>query len=75
MYTFYTMDGCSNCHKVKEHLQEQNVSYNEVNILENPKSSKQLLKLIGEVYTPVLVTDNTIIKGLDILNYSKHELH
>lgn len=71
MITLYTMDGCSVCEKAKQHLTQQQVSFQEVNILHTPGAQKALKALIGEVYTPVLASSSNIYKGLDILNYMK----
>ncbi|WP_243292344.1 glutaredoxin family protein [Bacillus sp. FJAT-47783] len=65
----YTIDGCHICAKVKGHLREKNVSFKEVNVLEDRKGAQQLKELIGEVYTPVFVSEDKVMKGLGILMF------
>ncbi|MYL35030.1 hypothetical protein GLW08_18200 [Pontibacillus yanchengensis] len=74
MNLLYTMDGCKNCFKAKKHLQDLNISFEEVNILQEPNSHQRLKELVGEVYAPVYVTDQDVFKGLDILNYDTKNL-
>lgn len=67
MNTLYTMDGCSICARSKQYLVNHEIPFEEVNILRTPKAQKSLKNHIGEVYTPVFVTDRMVYKGLDIL--------
>ncbi|MFC0523764.1 glutaredoxin family protein [Pontibacillus salicampi] len=75
MNVLYTMDGCINCYKAKKHLDSYNISYKEINILEQQEAANTLINLIGEVYTPVYVTtNNKILKGKNILHHQKEDL-
>ncbi|QHE50791.1 glutaredoxin family protein [Pontibacillus sp. HMF3514] len=73
MKKLYTMDGCMKCFKAKKQLESQNIEFREINILQTPQAPNQLKDLIGEVYVPVLVTNNKVIKGLDIIEYLEHD--
>lgn len=63
----YTIDGCFNCHKARQHLIIHNISFIEKNLFTDEKAAFELKKLIGEVITPVFVDGNLILKGNDIL--------
>ncbi|AKS38369.1 hypothetical protein NP92_08540 [Anoxybacillus gonensis] len=66
-YILYTIDGCSKCHMARKHLLEENIPFLEINILKNPSAAIQLKKKMKEVIAPVLVSDDRIIVGSDIL--------
>ncbi|TVP85322.1 MAG: glutaredoxin family protein [Alkalicoccus sp.] len=70
MTTLYTIDGCSVCAEVRQHLKRQEISFQEINILLTPEVQQELKKLTGEVYVPVLKSDQGIYRGLEILNFS-----
>ncbi|KGP71763.1 glutaredoxin family protein [Pontibacillus yanchengensis] len=71
MNILYMMDGCTRCHKAKKYLEAKGTPFTEINILEEPHTASTLMELIGEVYTPVFVTDKKILKGDEILEYEK----
>lgn len=48
----YTMKGCSKCKIMKGFLDEQKIPFDEVDILENPKRSTEILQKNGEVVVP-----------------------
>ncbi|WP_280771858.1 glutaredoxin family protein [Salipaludibacillus daqingensis] len=71
----YTMTGCSRCHEVKKHLKKVNMTYIEKNILEDPESIQALMKITGEVFTPVLIVDNKhVLNQQEIFLLEKDEL-
>jgi glutaredoxin len=60
----YTIVGCSKCHRVKEYLEMSHLSFEEVNITENPDRAEEVIQLLGEFYVPVLLyKDYTVVKG------------
>ncbi|MGP4077779.1 glutaredoxin family protein [Halobacillus sp. K22] len=67
MNVLYIMDGCSVCAQAMHHLNQKEIEYKLVNILEENSARKDLKDLIGEVHTPVLVNDKGIWKGGEIL--------
>jgi arsenate reductase-like glutaredoxin family protein len=70
MMTLYTMDGCSVCAEARQHLKQQGIPYQEINVLHTPEVQQELKKLTGEVYVPVLRSAQGIYKGLEILSFS-----
>ncbi|MCF6137427.1 glutaredoxin family protein [Pseudalkalibacillus berkeleyi] len=59
----YTINSCSRCQKVKNYLEELNITFNERNLSETPRYHKDLQDSIGEVYVPIIIYGNCIIKG------------
>ncbi|UII54156.1 glutaredoxin family protein [Cytobacillus spongiae] len=66
--TLYTINGCEICVQARNHLERLHLSYQEINILEEPNSVTTLIDRLGEVITPVLIIKNQTIIGKDILN-------
>jgi arsenate reductase-like glutaredoxin family protein len=58
VYTLYTIDGCTKCFKAKRFLENSGISYIEKNILHDVDARNELLKLLNEVNTPVLIDEN-----------------
>jgi arsenate reductase-like glutaredoxin family protein len=58
VYTLYTIDGCTKCFKAKRILDNNGISYIEKNILHDVDAKNELLKLLNEVITPVLIDEN-----------------
>ncbi|MFC7322476.1 glutaredoxin family protein [Halobacillus campisalis] len=69
MNVLYTMDGCSVCARAIHHLNKRDIPYRVINIFEENSAKKELKELIGEVYTPVLVHDEGLSIGRDILEF------
>ncbi|KGX90532.1 glutaredoxin [Pontibacillus halophilus JSM 076056 = DSM 19796] len=74
MTTLYTIDGCIKCFQAKRYLQEQGIPFQEINILKVPEAIPELKETAGEVVTPVLHDEATVLIGLNILNY-KQSIH
>lgn len=59
----YTINSCLRCQKVKNYLEELNITFDEINLSKTPKYHKDLKKSIGEVYVPIIIYGKRIIKG------------
>jgi glutaredoxin len=57
-YTLYTIDGCTKCFKVKRLLEKNGFSYIEKNILHDVDARNEVMELVGELITPVLLNKN-----------------
>ncbi|MDO6655866.1 glutaredoxin family protein [Anaerobacillus sp. 1_MG-2023] len=53
--TLFTITGCIDCYKMKQHLKERNIPFVEVNLMEQPERLKDLIKVAGECQVPFLV--------------------
>jgi len=51
----YTITSCIECLKIKQQMVLKNISFEEVNILEQPERQEELIKLAGELNVPFLV--------------------
>lgn len=53
--TIYTTNTCAYCHAVKDYFKQKNVTYEEVNLDENPARRQELLNMSGQLAVPVTV--------------------
>lgn len=74
MNVLYTMDGCPVCAKAIHYLNKKEIPYKAINIFEEKNAQHELKELIGEVYTPVLVHEQGLSMGRDILQLSETKL-
>lgn len=58
--TVYTKDGCNYCLQAKEHLKKLEITYEEINITDNPAARDKLLAE-GHKSLPVLYADNDLL--------------
>lgn len=65
MITVYSKNLCPQCRMVKEWLKNNNLSYNEINVDENPKEV-ETIKSLGFTGLPVVVYDDLLFKGFDV---------
>lgn len=56
--TIYTTNTCAYCVMVKRWLASKGMSYNEVNLDENPDRQSEALELSGSLSVPVTVVTN-----------------
>lgn len=52
--TLYTIKGCSKCSRMREYLLEHNIPFEEVDIIDQPKRSQEILQIYGQVFVPFL---------------------
>lgn len=63
----YTTNWCSFCVMAKRYFDEQEMSYEEINIEEEGMSREELQKVTGGMSVPQIVIDNEVIGGYDNL--------
>lgn len=63
MLQLYTIDGCSRCHRVKQHLNKSAIPFIEKNLFEEPCYVEELLKLNEQLVTPTLVEGDRVFTG------------
>lgn len=63
MLQLYTIDGCSRCYRAKQRLNELAIPFIEKNLFEEPRYVEELLRLNGELVTPVLVDGARVFTG------------
>lgn len=64
----YTSNSCGYCHMAKDYFKENNISYEEYNVSENPQARKELMKK-GYMSVPVIV-----IEGEEVVGFDKHRI-
>ena len=63
----YTTNWCSFCVMAKRYFDEQEMSYQEINIEEEGMSREELQKVTGGMSVPQIVIDDEVIGGYDNL--------
>ncbi len=63
----YTTNWCSFCVMAKRYFDEQEMSYEEINIEEKGMSREELQKVTGGMSVPQIVIDDEVIGGYDNL--------
>lgn len=53
--TIFTTNTCAYCHMVKKYLTHKQLSYEEINLDENPERQADALELSGQLAVPVTV--------------------
>ena len=63
--TLYTSPACAYCHMAREYLKSRKIKFKEYDIADNPKALAWVRDNVGQIATPVLDIDGTIILGFD----------
>ena len=63
----YTTNWCPYCKMAKRYFDEQEMSYEEINIEEEGMSREELQKVTGGMSVPQIVIDEEVIGGYDNL--------
>lgn len=71
MNILYMMDGCPICAQAIQHLNEKDIPFKRINILEKSSARNELKELIGEVYTPVLIHEKGVSIGRNIMEMTE----
>lgn len=61
----YTTPTCIWCQRTKEFFKENKVKYKELDVAENMRNRKEMLKKSGALATPVIDINGNIIIGFD----------
>lgn len=65
MVTVYTTPSCAFCHALKEYLHDNEVKFEEKNIISDPDAQKWILEHTGSLAVPVSDIDGKVIVGFD----------
>lgn len=63
MIKMYTAKWCGDCRRAKEFMQEKNVSYEEVDIEENPGAVETIIQARGKRVLPTLEFEGRFMDG------------
>ena len=63
--TIYSTPSCPWCHKTKDFLKENKISFKDVDVSSDQKAAQEMIKKSGQQGVPVLDINGTIIVGFD----------
>lgn len=63
--TIYSSPTCAYCHMAIEYLKGKKISFKELDVSENPAAAQWVQDKVGQVVTPVLDINGTIVVGFD----------
>jgi len=63
--TVYTTSTCPWCTKLKNYLNEEGISFIEVNVGADPEAARRMMKLTGQRSVPVTTVADQVIIGYD----------
>lgn len=69
--TLYTSQSCVWCIKLKEWLNQNHLSYDEIDISFEPKLVKYILDKTGEMKVPVIAVDGKFLIGFNKVELEK----
>ncbi len=61
----YTTATCPWCHKAKDYLKQNKISFKEVRVDQDPSGLKELMRLTNQMGVPVIVINGKPIIGFD----------
>jgi len=61
----YTTPTCAYCFALKRFLQENNISFEEVDVASNDKAREEMLKKTNQLEVPVIEIDGEIVVGFN----------
>ncbi len=63
--TLYSTSSCAWCHKARDFLKSKNIKFKDINVGENQKAAKEMIKKSGQQGVPVVDINGAIIVGFD----------
>jgi glutaredoxin 3 len=61
----YSTPTCPWCHKAKDFLKENGISFEDVDVAENKERAKEMIEKSGQMGVPVIDIDGDILIGFD----------
>ena len=63
--TIYSTPTCPWCHKVKQYLTENGISFTDVNVADDAAKAEEMVRKSEQMGVPVIEIDGEIIVGYD----------
>ena len=63
--TLYSTSSCPWCHKARDFLKSKNIKFKDINVGENQKAAKEMIKKSRQQGVPVIDINGAIIVGFD----------
>ena len=67
----YSTPNCPWCHKAKEFLENNKISYEDINVAEEEDRRNEMIEKSGQMGVPVLDINGTMIIGYDLSQIKK----
>jgi glutaredoxin-like YruB-family protein len=67
----YSTPQCIYCKRYKEFFKEEGIEYEDINVAEDHEAAHEMLEKSGQLSTPVLDIDGTIIAGYNLEEVKK----
>jgi len=61
----YSTSTCPWCARVKSFLKEKGIGFEDINVDEDKKAAKEMIKISGQMGVPVIVIGKEVIVGFD----------
>ncbi|MBS3136748.1 glutathione S-transferase N-terminal domain-containing protein [Candidatus Woesearchaeota archaeon] len=61
----YSTKVCPWCEKMKQHLKEKSIKFENIDVSTNQAAQKEMIELSGQMGVPVTVIGETVIVGFD----------
>ena len=61
--TVYTSPTCAYCHMLRQYLQDNEVEFEEIDVMQNQEAARQMVEETGQMGVPVTNIDGTYIIG------------
>lgn len=61
----YSTPSCPYCYTLKEFLKDSNIEFEDIDISQNQKAKKEMIKNSGQKTVPVVEIDGEIVIGFD----------
>ena len=61
--TVYTSPSCAYCHMLRQYLQDNEVEFEEIDVMQNQEAARQMVQETGQMGVPVTNIDGTYIIG------------
>ncbi len=63
--TIYSTPSCHFCHAAKSYFDENGVTYEDFNVLENLEKRSEMLDMTGQMGVPVIRIGDDVVVGFD----------
>lgn len=63
--TIYSTPSCHFCHMAKDYFAENNISFTDINVAENPEKRAEMIEMTGQMGVPVIRIDNDVVVGFN----------
>lgn len=61
----YSTPTCPYCKRAKAYLEEKGVTYEDIDVANNPQAADEMVKVSSQMSVPVIVIDNDVVIGFD----------